>query len=61
MIIVYSLLLMQYGRAENYYLDNILNNSKTVSGAVWYPIQCKIDAKKPRLIAIKKRLIIPKP
>ena len=45
MIIVYSLLLMQYGRAENYYLDNILNNSKTVSGAVWYPIQCKIDAK----------------
>lgn len=48
MIIVYSLL-MQYGRAENYYLDNILNNSKTVSGAVWYPIQCKIDAKSPDL------------
>lgn len=49
MIIVYSLLLMQYGRIENYYLDNILNNDKPVSGAVWYPIQCKIDAKSPDL------------
>lgn len=41
MIIVYSLLLMQYGRAENYYLDNILNNSKTVSGAVWFLYSAK--------------------
>ncbi len=34
MIIVYSLLLMQYGHIKNYYLDNIQNNSKTVSEAV---------------------------
>ncbi len=32
MIVVYSLLLMQYGRIENCYLDNILNNTKSVSG-----------------------------
>ncbi len=31
------------------YLDNILNNTKSVSGAVWYPIQCKIYAKSPDL------------
>ncbi len=49
MIVVYSLLLMQYGRIENCYLDNILNNTKSVSGAVWYPIQCKIYAKSPDL------------
>ena len=49
MIIVYSLLLMQYVRAENCYLDNIINKTKSVSGAVWYPIQCKIDAKSPDL------------
>ena len=49
MIVVYSLLLMQYGRIVNCYLDNILNNTKSVSGAVWYPTQCKIDAKSPDL------------
>lgn len=49
MIVVYSLLLMQYGRVENRYLDNILNNAKSVSGTVWYPTQCKIDAKSPDL------------
>ena len=49
MILVYSLLLMQYVRAENCYLDNILNKTKSVSGTVWYPTQCKIDAKSPDL------------
>ena len=49
MIIVYSLLLMQYVRAENCYLDNIINKAKSVSGTVWYPTQCKIDAKSPDL------------
>lgn len=49
MVIVYILLLMQYGCIENCYLDNALNNSKAVSGAVWYPTQCKIDAKSPDL------------
>lgn len=49
MVIVYSLLLMQYGCIENCYLDNVLNNFKAVSGAVWYPTQCKIDAKSPDL------------
>lgn len=32
MVIVYILLLMKYGCIENCYLDNVLNNSKAVSG-----------------------------
>ena len=49
MVIVYILLLMKYGCIENCYLDNILNKTKSVSGTVWYPTQCKIDAKSPDL------------
>ena len=48
-IVVFGLLSIQCDYIKNYYLDSIINKAKTVSGAVWYPTQCKIDAKSPDL------------